>query len=455
MRKPAILILILALVPTILSAQVPEPTSVHVLMISLDGLKPDYLLRAKDLGLEIPNLRKLMAEGIVAEGVVGVLPSVTYPSHVTLMTGVPPRIHGIGSNHVLDPEDIGQDPWYWFADDIRVPTLIDAAEEMGLVTGSVSWPATIGLPADYLMPEFWRGSSRHPFDRRFMEHLSTPGLIKAVGKSRGKPIPAFPQMTDRDRTDVAKWIIATAKPDVLLVHLFDLDFAQHNHGPLSAEALSAMNDSDAYVGELLESTGKAGLAESTVVFIVSDHGFFPLHSTIAPNTLLVENGWISLDEKGKVTGWQAYFECDGGSAALVLKNEADEQLLKRIDEAVSAKAAEEGSGIYRVLRGDENRALGSSAPLVLDAASGYDFGRRMTGEWSAPTSRRGNHGQAPDRKDAYTSLVISGPLVRNRGKIGLVSMTRIAPTVASMLGLTLSPEADEPIKVHLGRAETP
>ena len=69
-----------------------------LLVISIDGLDYRYLRDADQLGLKIPNLRRVMAQGEVADGVVGVFPTVTWPSHTTLITGVAPRVHGIRGN---------------------------------------------------------------------------------------------------------------------------------------------------------------------------------------------------------------------------------------------------------------------------------------------------------------------------------------------------------------------
>src|SRR5580704_19220185 len=69
-----------------------------VLMISIDGLKPEYITHADEHGLKIPTLRRFVAEGAYADGVIGVMPTVTYPSHTTLVTGVWPSDHGIDAN---------------------------------------------------------------------------------------------------------------------------------------------------------------------------------------------------------------------------------------------------------------------------------------------------------------------------------------------------------------------
>ena len=83
-----------------------------VLMISVDGMKPEYVTKADEHGLKVPNMRKIMAEGTHADGVTGVLPTVTYPSHTTMITGVWPEKHGIYGNTTFDPERKNQGGWY-------------------------------------------------------------------------------------------------------------------------------------------------------------------------------------------------------------------------------------------------------------------------------------------------------------------------------------------------------
>src|ERR1700677_4023939 len=114
-----------------------------VLMISIDGLKPEYITQADAHGMKLPYLRTLLAKGTYADGVVGIWPTITYPSHTTLITGVWPAEHGILNNQVFDPEHKLGGAWYWYADSIRVPTLWDVAHRAGMRTASVSWPVSV------------------------------------------------------------------------------------------------------------------------------------------------------------------------------------------------------------------------------------------------------------------------------------------------------------------------
>src|SRR5580692_3260257 len=135
----------------------PALAQPSLLVISLDGMRPDYVLKADEHGLKIPHLRRMLAEGAHATGVRGVLPTVTYPSHTTILTGVWPAKHGIYTNTTFDPLGTNFEGWYWYSEDIAVPTLWDAAAQAGMAVGSVSWPVSVGAKAiRYNIPEYWR-----------------------------------------------------------------------------------------------------------------------------------------------------------------------------------------------------------------------------------------------------------------------------------------------------------
>lgn len=91
-------------------------------------------LAAPPPGLRIPNLRRLQAEGSYAEGVVGVYPSVTYPSHTTIVTGRLPAEHGIYTNLASREPGKNPDDWFWFANAIKVPALWDETRRNGLTS---------------------------------------------------------------------------------------------------------------------------------------------------------------------------------------------------------------------------------------------------------------------------------------------------------------------------------
>jgi predicted AlkP superfamily pyrophosphatase or phosphodiesterase len=411
-------------------------------MVSVDGLMPDYYLRADALGLRVPTLRRLMREGVFASGVLGVLPSVTYPSHTTLITGVPPRVHGIAGNRVFDPLERSNGAWHWFASDVRVPSLVSAARARWLTTASISWPVSVGIGSDWNVPEFWRPGSEHAIDLKLLNAVSTPRLIEDVGHRRGRPF-SWP-LVEQDRMDAALFVLEVHQPRLLLLHIFDVDHVEHEQGPMTKEALRAVEEADTHLGRLL---AVADRHADTLFVVVSDHGFIPVSRQLRPNVLLREAGLITLGEDGKPKGWRTSFDVNGGSAALRLKDPADEDALARARAIFDAKWREPGSGIHRILGRSEIAALGGAeeGALVLDAAAGFYFSGALDGQWSSPGSSRGTHGYAPDRPEMYASFLAMGPGLAKRGDLGVIRMTEIAPTLARYLGISLGPEAAAPL----------
>jgi predicted AlkP superfamily pyrophosphatase or phosphodiesterase len=428
--------------PGALPAQEAAPR--HVVLVSIDGLMPDYYLKADALGMKIPNLRRLQREGAYGR-VVGVLPTVTYPSHTTLITGVAPRVHGVGSNTLFDPLGISGDAWHWFASDIRVSTLVSAARDRGLTTGSVSWPVSVGLGTDWNLPEFWRPGSSHPYDLKLLDLASTPGLRREVEADRGAPFP-YP-LTDLERADAAVYILKAHRPNLLLLHVFALDSAEHDHGPMSPEAKDAVEKSDAILGRLLDAIETAGLSSKTAFLVVSDHGFLPVSRVLKPNAVLREAGFVKLDEKGKVASWEAFFQADGGSAALRLPEGADPGMIERVRALFEPHLTAADGGLREILDARAVAAYGGLEDdvLVLNAREGFTFSGSLRGEWSGPATTKGTHGYVPNRDEMHAALVLAGPGLRQRGDLGTVPMTAVAPTIARYLGLELSPGADEPL----------
>src|SRR5689334_23559246 len=240
MRAPAALLLAVLLVAGTAAAQAPLPI---VLLISIDGLRPDYVTAADTHGLKIPALRRFVSEGAFAEGVEGVIPTVTYPSHTTLITGAWPSRHGILANTVFDPLRTGQSAWYWYAEDIRVPTLWDAAARAGWTTASVQWPVSVGARVTWNIPEYWRAGTDE--DAKLLRAVSTPGLLAELEAELGPYPRALTVESDEQRGRFAARILEKKRPNLLTLHLIALDHAEHVGGPGSPESLAALERLDA------------------------------------------------------------------------------------------------------------------------------------------------------------------------------------------------------------------
>src|ERR1700734_2233424 len=104
-----------ALVTLLLATSSLQAASRKVVVISIDGLRGITLASLSARNLRTPNLNEFAQGGALADGLIGVYPTVTYPSHTTIVTGVTPSIHGIYSNLMFDPEHRLNGAWYWYA----------------------------------------------------------------------------------------------------------------------------------------------------------------------------------------------------------------------------------------------------------------------------------------------------------------------------------------------------
>jgi len=425
---------------TWLSAQERTP---HVVMISIDGLRPALLA---DSRLKLPALRRLMQRGAWAR-VTGVLPTVTYPSHTTLITGVLPAVHGILDNRIFDPEGLSQQAWYWYASAIKVPTLPGAVKARGLTAAGVSWPASVGMELDYNVPEILR--SRHPENLNLMSALSwPPRIMESYAYSTGKPLSWPP--TDADRGGLAAWLVKTFHPNLLMLHIYDSDTAAHEFGPDSPEALAAVERADVEVNRVLDAVSQAGLSDRTDVVIVSDHGFLPLQKQLQVNFIFQREGLLQTNDRGQVTSWDASFHSAGGSGFVYLKRPDDRALMSRVAALLDQLAADPVNGIDKIWSQAELRQAGAhpDASFGLTMKPGFYTGWGRDALLIESTSK-GGHGFDPALAELKASLILAGPDVPKAGDLGLVPMTRIAPTVATWFDVRLSPDADRPLDLAL------
>lgn len=420
-------------------AQSP-PAKRAAAMISIDGLRPDYITQADRYGLKIPQLRRLVEEGVQASAR-GVLPSVTYASHTTLVTGVAPRRHGIYSNHPFDRVTKPGEFWYWFAEDIRVPTLWDAAAAGGYVTGSVSWPVTVGAAAiRFNIPEYAR--TRDGEDLKMVRALATPGLLPELQTSAGPYVIDVKQALDRDwsRIRYAEALIRTKGVRFITVHLAATDHVQHQAGPFGRGALVAIEEVDKMVGALRNAIRAVDLAAA--VCVVSDHGFAPVQNYVRLDAAFVKAGLVTLKSRGntlqssEIADWVAMPWPASGSAAIVLKDPKDETARARVAGFLRDLAADPNNGIAEILDRPAIAKLGGTdqADFWVNLRSGYCTNGALDGPIVEPIKTRGTHGYSPTNPDVNSFFAIAGQGIR-RARLGEIDMRAIAPTVARALGV--------------------
>jgi predicted AlkP superfamily pyrophosphatase or phosphodiesterase len=416
-----------------------------VLVISVDGMGASLyqLLAAK---VRIPNLARLRREGSHAEGVLGVYPTVTYPSHTTIVTGKMPAEHGIYSN--LSSRQAGKNPedWFWFTKAIKTPTLWDEANAHRLSSGAVFWPATAGAPIHWDIPEIWDPQKPLQVDPVYVAKYATPGLLFEALLEIGPPKAG--QEFDVTRAHLATFILKKYKPDLLLVHLCDLDGVEHQFGPNSPEAAATLEKIDGHIGELLAADEAARLADSTDVFVVSDHGFLPVGAEIRPNLLLVKAGLLAVDEKGNLTGGRIATLANGGSFFIYWPQSRD--LRSEVNEAL--KPLRDSGALWGVLDRAALKDLDAepAAQMALEASTGYEFSSGATGDLiSSEKSIRGTHGYLPFRRELESSFMAWGPDIKAGVDLHTIRMTEIAPTILKAMGIDDPKFGDEPPLVEI------
>jgi predicted AlkP superfamily pyrophosphatase or phosphodiesterase len=432
-----------------------------VLMISIDGLKPEYITQADAHDMKIPYLRTLLRDGTYAEGVVGIWPTITYPSHTTLVTGVWPDEHGITNNQEFDPLQHFGGAWNWYAAGIRVPTLWQAAHKAGLRTASVGWPVSVGATdVDYLIPEYWRGanvdSSSDPQDRMLMAALARPDtLLKQLEPAAGPYMNGNETSTGGDeiKTRYALEILKRYKPAFMTLHLSSLDHAQHEHGPFSAEADQTLEAIDGMVQRLAHQAFANN--PSAVVVIVSDHGFMNITQWVNLAIPFMQAGLAEgrlnpVTKAPEISSWKAEPWMAGGMAAIMLHDPNDHATEQQVHDMLVKLAADPGNGISEVYDRDDLHKRGAfpDAAFLVVFKPGYYAGTAISGSLITPIpGTRGSHGFSPEFPEMRASFFAVGAGIAHHRDLGLVDMRQIAPTVAGILHVAMPTAKATPLHV--------
>lgn len=238
-----------------------------VILVSIDGFRADYL----DRGLT-PALLSLARDGVRADAMKPAFPTLTFPNHYTLVTGLYPDHHGIVDNRMTDPSSgrafVYKDaktianPDWWGGEPLWV-----GVERHGDHAATMFWPGS-DVAIDGVRPSHWRRfDGKLPADRRVDQLLRWSDL-------RGRQRPVF-----------------------YTLYFDQVDHAGHDHGPDSAEVDAALRDVDAAVARLVEGLKQRGTFERTNIVIVSDHGM----TATSPERIIYLDDIVPADDAGIVT----------------------------------------------------------------------------------------------------------------------------------------------------------
>lgn len=250
------------------------PTTI---LISLDGFRADFL----DRGLS-PALNSLIANGVSPQYMLPSFPSVTFPNHFTLVTGLYPESHGVVGNTFWDPElneefhntvsSISMQPKWWNAEPLWV-----TAETQGIKSGIHMWPgseAHIGDKEPSYVDKY-NGSEALPRKvARVLELLDLPG---AESESQA----------------------GAERPQFIVAYVPDVDRDGHNFGPNSTEIRSTIAHADETVAGIVAGLESRNLTDLVNIVVVSDHGM----ATTSNDRLVQLDDFIDMSLVEHIEGW--------------------------------------------------------------------------------------------------------------------------------------------------------
>ncbi len=388
------------------------------LLVSLDAFfDADFRYLPEDGGL-----RRMMREGCVCRQVKTVFPALTYPAHVTLVTGCDPAETGIGQNQPLQPDTpSGSRVWYWERKHIAVPTLFDAVKEAGGKNCTVLWPVACRNPAaKWCFPEV------HPLPGESVVlktlRYGTPWFVLDSERRFGSLRHGIeePGLSDYAAA-IALHTLRTRKPDLTAVHLIDLDEMRHHHGTFSPEALEAIRRDDMRVADFLRALSETPGLEDALLIAVSDHGQSDISITVNLTESLKKLG-LDSDFAVQSNGESAYFfarreGADPGRALAVLGDHLAE------------------NGILRLYTRDDLDRMHA----VRGIAFACEAADRVVFDDSLDQNKRekATHGFGPGHRAENCLFAVWGRGVRPGLELPPMPMRDVAPTVAGLMGIRL------------------
>lgn len=411
----------------------------HVILISIDGFHPDMYM---DKTWPAPNLRALMQEGTYADHNLSVFPSYTYPSHTAMLTGAYPARSGIYFNQ---PKNGGSN-WAWFMKDIKVTTLWQILTWKGLTSSAVEWPVSVGDGITYNVPEIW--SDQHPDRITESRKYARPDLIEEIEENATGKLGAFNMdenafSMDDNTARMAAYIYRVKKPAFLAVHFAEVDGQEHEDGRDADSVRLALAAVDHCIGIIRETVRRSGMADSTAIIIVGDHGFSTINQVFRPNILIKSIG--------------AQFIPAGGSAFLYrlagTKKSDEPAMIRAVTDSLAQLPKDKGK-LFRIIDRKELDKMGadSAALLALTAEPGLVFSGSTKAAETVnhgpgtfiqqskyegvffPTTG-GHHGYDPNIKDMWTGFIAAGAGINKGGHIKEMRLVDVAPLIAKLLGI--------------------
>lgn len=413
----------------------------YLILISIDALNAKDYESIKKMSY----FSELMQNGTTATKAVGVYPSLTYPSHVSIITGTYPYKHGIYDNKPCNPQQPNV-PWFFYNKDIKVKTLYQLAREKGLITSSFFWPVTAGAKINYNCPPIWPTYKKESQTLLSLKY-GTPLFLIEINKKFGwlRDGLKYPNL-DNFTAVSAAYTLKKYKPNLLMVAFSELDHERHKYGFYSKQALKSLYSTNERVGLVMQAAKDAGIFDKTTFVILGDHGFLDFTKNISLNNVFKSNDLLKLNNEAQVTECKAYAHSAGGSAQIYLYDN-NKSLEDKVFNILNKLKEQEIYGIEAIFNKQQAKEKGvvGDFSFIVEAKKGYHFVasalKPLIEEVKLTAKEFATHGYDPLKNDYYTMTIFSGYKFISNEIINKINLIDVAPTLASILNSKL-PEAD-------------
>lgn len=422
--------------------------SKKLIVLSIDALQSNDLPVLENL----PHFHKIFKKCSMVKSVREIYPTLTYPIHTTIITGVHPNIHGVPHNQkhgitrdMPDWSIMGSD-WYWQKENIKVPTLVDAVCERGGMVATINWPCTAGDTRGLNIPEIWPVKVKNDDPRKVYEAAASP---LAFAEYYDSYIGRYDWKDNNDlrvySVDIAVDMIRSHQPDLLLHHIVHLDHARHVHGDMGPAILDCLKDVDIAVGRIIQATKDAGTYDDTNFVILGDHGHIDIQQAFNLNVLFAQKGLITLNDQGQPVDYIAYSFSAGFSTHIFLKNPQDAQAVERVEQVLQEAKTQYPQLIETVYTAQQvlqQEGLGGEFSFVLEGTEGTLFYNSLTESLIVPRTSpeyhlySATHGHSPD-KGFKPPFMAFGPDVLQGVTIEKGDMLSMCPTMAALAGVSM------------------
>lgn len=413
----------LMLLLTLVQFNVKSQTNKHVVLITVDGLRPEFYLSDN---WKAPNFKQLVKKGAFAEGMTSVFPSMTFPAHTTMITGVTPDEHGVHYNSVFEPDSV-TGAVYWNYSQIKSPTIWGAAKKKGLKVASFVWPVSAEAPVDFNVPDI------AGMGNAVLEKYSQPvGITATLKKEAYNNAEKIDISNDVGVSKMAAWTFKNHQPNLMTVHMFNLDHKEHEFGRNAPQVQDAVTLVDSCVGIIWKAVKEAGLEENTLFIVIGDHGFYDAKRSLNPNVLLAKAGLL----RNSNGDWDARFHTVGGAAFLFVKDN-DPKITVEVRKIFEELPVGERQ-FYRIIDATNIKKVGGdpNAVLALSALNSTAFGSASKGEFITD-KEGGTHGHYPDSKSIQTGFMAFGKDVNANQNLKEMHLLDIVPIICKYLGIEM------------------